>query len=225
MSCEKRKPGKRKKNKQNQSLLINPVNLCDSITDNPIIVSNNSTYSKENKNKNKNKKDLKNININNNLKYDDIDTLKFQDIYQTILKYDNIIIKAMKEKKQYMKQLMQAYKHDIKYIAKHGNKRKRDKDSGVTMPIKVPDDIADYIEVPRDTMLSRPKIHSKLYHKLKDKKLQYDKDKRVLRADDELKKIFDLPDNVNEITDAKDKNGLTIYTLQTHIAKKFAKNK
>ena len=45
----------------------------------------------------------------------------------------------------------------------------------------------------------------------------YEKDARVLRIDNNVKKIFNLSDDVNKVTDHRDKSGLTIFTLQTHI--------
>jgi chromatin remodeling complex protein RSC6 len=120
-----------------------------------------------------------------------------------------------------MKQLYQAYSTDMKYASKHRKKRKKKTKSGVTIPIKIPNDLADFINVEHNSEMTRCELQKILCKTLKDKKLQYEKDKRILRADDELKKIFNLPESVNQVTDAKDKNGFTIFTLQKYISKKL----
>jgi len=151
--------------------------------------------------------------------------LKFIELYQQIIRSDKIIAKELKERKKLMKQLYQAYSTDMKYASKHRKKRKKNTKSGVTIPLKIPNDLADFMNVEHSTEMTRCELQKILCKTLKDKKLQYEKDKRILRADDELKKIFNLPESVNQVTDAKDKNGFTIFTLQKYISKKLKESK
>ena len=147
--------------------------------------------------------------------------LKFSPILTDLTKRIDSVYKEIKSIKTDMNKLEAAYNHDIKKISKHKDKIvKKRKETGFMRKKKVPKKIQDYLDEGELDKLSRNEVSKKIHDKIKSLGLVYDKDRRVLRADDDLKKLFNLPDNINESTDPKDKeNGFNLYNLQSHIAK------
>jgi hypothetical protein len=149
-----------------------------------------------------------------------------------ILQYENFMAKykktckEMRELKNDMKKLLYLYKQDIKKTLKtKAPKRKNIEATGFNINEKIPDDIAELIEVDKGSEMPRTTLTKKIYEKLKERKLYYNKDKRIMRADDQILKIFNLDENVNQVTNVNDPNGFTFYTIQTHLAKKFKQMK
>lgn len=145
---------------------------------------------------------------------------KFIDMHQGLLQQVHSLNKELKELKRNINKFYSAYKQDIKKARKTGAKRKdSDKLSGFNGPNRIPDIMADFLGVEHGTCMSRSKLGSKFNKAFREKGLYYEKDKRIFRANDAVKKMFDVTDEINNVTDARDKTGLTIYTLQTFIAK------
>ena len=71
--------------------------------------------------------------------------------------------------------------------------------------------------------MSRPEFTKNFYKTLISKNLIYEKDKRILRVDDQISKILNIPMSVNNSIDHKDKNGFNFYNVQKYIAKCFNK--
>ena len=119
---------------------------------------------------------------------------------------DNIITKLKNIKKNNNK-LLKIKKKNKKSVKKRGLSKK----------ILVPDDLLKLLNLKVGTKLEKPKIQKMIYKLLYSKNLYYQKDKRVLRADSEIKKIFKLDDKVNLSTNPKDKWGFNIYNFNTHL--------
>ncbi len=102
-------------------------------------------------------------------------------------------------------------------VAQKTKKRDR-KQSGFAKPMVIPPKLAKYIGHETGTVMSRTDITKEIYAQLKKRKLYYDKDERVLRADAETKKLFDLPSTVNDSVDPKDPNGFNFFNIQKYIA-------
>jgi hypothetical protein len=127
--------------------------------------------------------------------------------------------RSVKDFRGYIKKLESAYQFDLSRASKH-RKRKTSqvKPTGFVKELELPKELADLIGVEVGTRLSMPSYTKKFYEMLKQNKLFYEKDGRVLRANAEIKRVFNLPDSVNESVDYKDKNGFNFYNLQNHIA-------
>ncbi|CAH6421794.1 Hypothetical protein KVN_LOCUS481 [uncultured virus] len=144
-------------------------------------------------------------------------------IEDKFLKYSSEIIAKInsnyKEEKENIKKLVKMYKNEMKTYAKKNKKRKTNtKKTGFTKPELVPDNLAKLVGEKQGITMSRTELTKKIYDVFRDRGLFYEKDKRVLRADTEILKIFNLPNSVNESNNAKDKNGLNFYTIQKYIA-------
>jgi len=143
----------------------------------------------------------------------------------------NIITKVssltleLKNLKVELNKLSKSHENDVKKIRTAKNKKIDKKNvSGFMKTSPIPSSIADYLDIDRNSNLNRNDIHSKIYTKLKDKGLTYEKDHRVLRVGDEEKKLFNLTDNVNKITSPSDKTGFNFYNLHSYISKIFINN-
>lgn len=127
--------------------------------------------------------------------------------------------RVLKDLKSGVKKLETSYQHDInKAVKAKRRKNGPNKPTGFVKELELPKELADLINVPEGTKISMPSYTKKFYEMLKRENLFYENDGRVLRANDQIKKVFNLPDSVNESTNYKDKNGFNFYTLQKHIA-------
>lgn len=129
--------------------------------------------------------------------------------------------KQLKELKSHLKKLELSYDHDIaktlKMKPKH--KRKSNDATGFIKQIALNKDLAELIGEQENTMMSMPEYTKKFFKMMKDHKLLYEGDKRIFRTNDRIKKVFNLPDNVNESINYRDKEGFNLYNLQTYISK------
>lgn len=120
-----------------------------------------------------------------------------------------------------LKKLEATYDHDINKMYKAKKKRPHTKDTGFIKKKPLPQSLASLIGEQEGVLMSMPNYTKRFFAMLKEKGLFYSEDGRVFRANDEIKKVFGLSDSVNLSTDNKDKNGLNLYNLQTHISKIF----
>jgi hypothetical protein len=102
----------------------------------------------------------------------------------------------------------------------------KDKRRGINKPVRVPNELVDLINIDRGKLMSRTKLGGEIYKVIKSRGLIYEGDKRVMRVDDELCKIFKTTKHVNNSTDPKEKRldiGFNFYNLQSIIKSKFNK--
>jgi hypothetical protein len=151
------------------------------------------------KNKNKNFKELDEL--------EQIIDKTYQDL-QKMLKQ----IRELKNKIPRLKNIQQ------KLINKQDKKDKKKKLSGFYGIETISEDLAEIINVPQNTQLNRVQLVSKLMKTMKDKKLYYEGNKQVFRADDKIKKILNLPNDVNQQTDPRHPNSLSIYTIHGYVS-------
>ena len=145
--------------------------------------------------------------------------LKFRSALAKLRSEISTQTEILKGLKNGFKRLESSYEHDINKAVK--TKRKRNgpvKATGFVKELDLPKELAELINVPEGTKISMPTYTKKFYEMLKKNNLFYENDGRVLRANDQIKKVFNLPDSVNNSIDYKDKNGFNFYTLQKHIA-------
>ena len=129
----------------------------------------------------------------------------------------------IKEDRILIKKLELLYKKDIKQASNKKKIRKNNK-TGFTKINTIPLKLSKLLNIDSNTKLSRIDLTKKIWEYIKKNNLYYEKDHRVLRADKKLLEIFNLDESVNSITNPKDKNGFTFYTIQSLISKCFNEN-
>lgn len=133
------------------------------------------------------------------------------------------ILKARELLKQLssdVKKLLLSHRGEVKKMKVKKNKRTGEyKPTGFARYKPVTGRIADFIGVQQGTELRGPDVTSKVWNELKNRGLAYESDKRVLRVNEEVSKIFGVPMSVNNSTDPKDKNGFNFGNLQKYIKK------
>ena len=117
----------------------------------------------------------------------------------------------------------------LKLIKKHNNKiicskiinKNKNIKRGLQIKIKVPKKICIYLEIEEDIKLSKPEVQKLIYKKIKEKKLFYEKDKRVLRVDNELSDLLNINKNVNNSINPKDKSAFNIYNFNKYLSELY----
>lgn len=153
-----------------------------------------------------------------------VKTLKFAKHLETLTQTLNNHLKVIKDIKSELKKLETSYAQDINKVYKSKRKRATDaKPIGFIVGKVLPDELAKIIGVPNGTLMSMPEYTRKFYKELVARKLIYEKDGRVFRTDNEIKKVFNINDSVNKSTDHKDKTGFNFSTLQGYLSKAMKK--
>lgn len=124
-----------------------------------------------------------------------------------------------------IKEILKLHQTALKNENKKSKKAKEPKKTGFTKEEPVPDQLADFIGLDRGTDMPRTDVTSLFYAELDKRGLRDENDKRIMRADKELKNLFDLPDSVNESNNPYDKNGLNFYNLQKYIGELYKEDK
>ena len=154
-------------------------------------------------------------NTDDNEKSNDVDTAEFNQKCELLLEK---ITNNYKEQRDDIKSLMKLHKKEMKNAKKNKRTKNVKTKTGFTKPTIVPNKLADFVGVDHGTEMSRTKLTKLISDEFKKRNLGYEKDKRVIIPDDEVKKLFNLSDDAVKSRDPKDKNGLNFYTLQKHIA-------
>lgn len=192
---------------ENDIIELNNYDDNNSINSTNSISSNNSINSTNSKN---------NTDISN-----DINNLYFIQLCDNLI---NDINENAKKHKEQIRNLKNLFKKEIKNSIKYKKKNIKKKNTGFTTNEVVPKVLCDLINVEYGTKMPRTILTKKIYQILKDRNLYYEQDKRILRADDEIKKIFDLSDQVNNSTSCDDEHSFNFYNIQTYIAKCYQDN-
>jgi len=117
------------------------------------------------------------------------------------------------------KKLESAYKHDIKKVRKHKQKRNGPHvPTGFAKEQEVPEKLAKFIKVKAGSKMTGPRITSAVWKQLTARGLTSDGDKRVFRTNAEVTELFGVPPSVNKSTSHQDKNGFNFCNLQRFIA-------
>jgi chromatin remodeling complex protein RSC6 len=155
--------------------------------------------------------------ISNELK----NALKFPKSYNALLKKVDDDILVLKLFKKELKKINDDYDNDIDKVNNSKRQINTTGKYGFMAEVKLPNDLADLIKVERGTKMSRTEYTSKLYDELKIRNLACENNKRIFRADEEMKRVFHLSEEVNNSLSDKDKNGFNYKTIQTHLANAF----
>ena len=130
----------------------------------------------------------------------------------------DLMNKNRRDEREMCKKLARLYKQEIKTAKKSTRRRRNDKKTGFTKPETVPANLAKLVSLPEGTEMPRTQLTKRVYSVLRERGLFYEHDERVLRADDDVLKAFNLTKDVNKSTNPKDPDGLNFYNLQRHIA-------
>jgi hypothetical protein len=142
-------------------------------------------------------------------------TLKFLTMCD---KFEDKLKTEYRSNRDQVRSIKKMYLQDIK-IAKKTKKKKLTANTGFAKPTIVPDCLTTFLGLATGIIMTRPQLTKLLYKEFEDRDLHDKKDKRLIRADKEIMKMFNLNDSVNKITNPKDtKNGLNIYNIQTYIS-------
>lgn len=154
-------------------------------------------------------------------------------------KYDELNLKYLDSEKIIKDLQKQQEKNDLKKNIKdlqkqnYQQKQQNHKNTGFAKLRPVPCKLATFIGVVPGTELSGPVITKKVWSELKSRNLTFQgdenrglkSDQRVLRVDDEVSKIFNIPMSVNNSVDSKDPNGFNFGNLQKYIRNAFISKK
>lgn len=133
------------------------------------------------------------------------------------------LIKSVSEN---LKKLQSVHKSEVKKMRTKKSKRSENhKPTGFARLRPVTGKLAGFIGVESGTELSGPEITKKVWAVLKSRNLTYQGDEkkgvkgdqRVLRVDEEVSKLFNVPMSVNKSVDCKDPNGFNFGNLQKYI--------
>jgi chromatin remodeling complex protein RSC6 len=147
--------------------------------------------------------------MSNNLPKNDILNIinEINDDYNTCL----LLLKKIKKNNNKLTKIVKK-KKEKKHIKKNVKK-------GICHKKNIPKKIALFFNLEEDCLMSRIEVTRKFYKYIKENNLYYKKDRRMFIADEKLKKIFNLEDNINDELDIKNKKILSVYTIQTYIKK------
>lgn len=147
----------------------------------------------------------------------DLKTSKFLSLMESLIDLKRQIYELQKKEKVIIKKLENAHKLDIKRAGTR--KRKANPEAtGFVLDREVGGELADWLQVPRGTVMSGPAISKTFWKRMKEEGLQYEEDGRVLRTNKTVSKIFGVDPRVNKSTDPKDRTGFNLITHQNYIA-------
>ena len=184
----------------------------DPFNDDKSINENNDNDNNDDNNDNDDDNDDK-----NNSSSKDLDL--FEKEIDELFSESQTIITRLRKLKNRIPKLKTMYKKLHKKIENTGTKKM----TGIFKDKKLPDELASLLEIEKGTMMNNVEITSAVIKYLKKEKLYYNKNKQVYRANSKIIKIFNLSLDVNNKTDPRDKDSLSIYTINKLVAQ-YLKN-
>jgi chromatin remodeling complex protein RSC6 len=120
---------------------------------------------------------------------------------------------SLKYIKSNMKELDRLYLVQMKKVNSYEKqKNKKALKSKIRKASPVPKDICQMLGLTNDVLLPRTEITKKIYDYIKTNNLQDESDKRIIKPNDELKKIFNLSDGEE----------VSFLNIQTYIKKAYS---
>lgn len=126
-----------------------------------------------------------------------------------------------RDQREELKKLTKQYKQELRNAKKNNKPRKNTTRTGFTKPETVPDDLATFVGLDKGSVMPRTELTKEVYNVFRNRGLYYEQDKRVLRTDEEVRRIFNLTADVDNSTDPRDANGLNFYNIQKYIARNY----
>jgi len=145
---------------------------------------------------------------------------RFVTIFDKITDNVNKITVELRQLKLELKRLTKSHNQELKKTAYLKNNNKEKRKTGFMKEQKIPDKLAKYLNLEKDTTMIRNNVIKMIYNKITSDGLHDPKDKRIFRPDDKLIKLFNLDKKkVMSATDPKDEEGFSFFTLQKHLAR------
>ena len=118
------------------------------------------------------------------------------------------------------KEIKKMFEQEMKELKKNSKKkrtRKPDaKPGGFRKPVKISDQMCEFLGIPKGQKLARTDVSKKLNEYIRDKKLQNEKDRRIIEPDEKLLTLFS--DDYTE--DCR----LDFFTMQKYIKHHYIKD-
>ena len=176
----------------------------------------------EKKNKNENMSD------ENNKKKENTTDVETDNSYKNeYLEIEKEINKLQEQLSVLKSRLKKFYKSSSKQLSRANKNKKNNprEPTGFGIPTPIPDSLKVLLNLKENDVATRPELTKKLYEYIVVNNLRYDKDKRVLRVDDNLKSALKLSDieinSINNSISPKDKNGLNFFNIQKYVARLY----
>jgi chromatin remodeling complex protein RSC6 len=119
---------------------------------------------------------------------------------------------SLKFIKSNMKELDRLYYIQTKKLNSYEKqKKKKGLKSSIRKSLPVPKNICVMLDLNQDVLLPRVEITKKIYEYIKTNNLQDESDKRIIKPNDELKKLFNLSDDEE----------VSFLNIQTYIKKAY----
>lgn len=176
-----------------------------------------------------------NTNGNNNSEVEEVDIAQHESALDAL----NMYIKDLNEFKSTFHEFIKRGKDikkrvekemkDLKKNTKRKRTRKPDaKPGGFVKPMKMSDQMCEYLEIPKGTKLPRTQVAKKLNEKIRKQKLQNENDRRIIEPNDELEALFsdDYFEKYGEnapLNDNGEKEKLTFFAMQKYIKHHYPK--
>lgn len=141
-------------------------------------------------------------------------------------KFEEELTMNYRKQRDDIRNIKKLYLKEVKNMHKKKNKGVTNETAGINKPIILPNKLADLIGVNRGTSMPRTRVGSLVYNEFSQRGLLYEKDKRIMRVDNELKQIFNVSDRVNNSINVKDKvdEGINFYNLHSYIKRCYDEN-
>jgi len=152
---------------------------------------------------------------------------KVVDVAQMCDDLEMKLTESFKEHRSEIRKIKKEYQKTVNKLKKSSATGKKKKAVGINNVTRIPDSLADLIGVKRGTEMARTELGKNIHEVFKNRDLLYSSDKRIMRVDDELAKIFGTTTDVNKSTDPKASVdvGFNFYNLQSYIKRCFENSK
>lgn len=134
------------------------------------------------------------------------------------------LTESFKAHRDELRKIKREYQKKMNKLDRRANNGK--KLVGINNVTRIPDSLADLIGVKRGTEMARTELGKRVHNIFKSRDLLYEHNKRIMRVDDELAKIFGTTTDVNKSVNEKADIdiGINFYNLQSYIKRCYEKN-
>jgi len=156
-------------------------------------------------------------------------SITVHDKYNTVLSTVENLLKELKNVKAELKTLLGVYNKEVKENKSKSKKKKNKNTSkehvphGFTKPVSISPELASFLKVEKDALVSRPSVTSFISKYVKEHKLADEKDGSIFKADKNLKKILGEPRFLAKPKKPELGNGYSYQSLQTYLSPHFQK--
>lgn len=146
---------------------------------------------------------------------------RFDKLMENLATTRKAIMELQKEEKIILKKIGNVHKSEVKRATMRKRKPNA-KATGFATKKTIGGELAKWLHVEDGSELTGPQISSKFWERIKEEGLQDQKNKRVLRTNKAVSKIFGVDPSVNKSNNPDDENGFNMRTYQKYIASALA---